>query len=250
METSGQPAALRGPEHQRAYKACILCRKRKARCDLGERDGPPCMRCRRELRECIFSSERAWTKKRQKLGNGDVATAGAATSRQIETSQDRSDEARRASSAQQQHKHTRLESDERPTIRDTISRSQDDSATATELATSSLGMQSERGPVQDLAQSVMRTVVSNGNDALSLLFQAATQQRPGTGSNDSSRQVTFDQRMDANAITPRSTLFGGAAPEPVAITPAAPDVYKLWKSSRFVKMGWLSAAEAITYLDL
>ncbi|KLO12871.1 hypothetical protein SCHPADRAFT_928922 [Schizopora paradoxa] len=43
---------------RRAYKACLHCRSRKAKCDLGDIDAPskpPCARCKRERRECVFA---------------------------------------------------------------------------------------------------------------------------------------------------------------------------------------------------
>ncbi|KAI1435720.1 hypothetical protein GGR50DRAFT_686814 [Xylaria sp. CBS 124048] len=49
------------PQHKRVYQACIPCRRRKVRCDLGSVDNPhdpPCMRCRRESKECYFSATR------------------------------------------------------------------------------------------------------------------------------------------------------------------------------------------------
>ena len=47
------------------------CRSRKVKCDLGNPDAPnapPCARCRREGKECVFSGPRASTKRRQELG--------------------------------------------------------------------------------------------------------------------------------------------------------------------------------------
>ncbi|KAI1770426.1 hypothetical protein F4818DRAFT_262011 [Hypoxylon cercidicola] len=49
------------PQHKRVYQACIPCRRRKVRCDLGSVDDPhepPCVRCRRESKECYFSATR------------------------------------------------------------------------------------------------------------------------------------------------------------------------------------------------
>ncbi|WVF67254.1 hypothetical protein IAT40_002002 [Kwoniella sp. CBS 6097] len=46
---------------KRGYRACLHCRARKAKCDLGDIDAPsspPCSRCRRESRECIFAPSR------------------------------------------------------------------------------------------------------------------------------------------------------------------------------------------------
>ncbi|KAI0019037.1 hypothetical protein F4780DRAFT_771477 [Xylariomycetidae sp. FL0641] len=49
------------PQHKRVYQACIPCRRRKVRCDLGSVDNPhdpPCVRCRRESKQCFFSATR------------------------------------------------------------------------------------------------------------------------------------------------------------------------------------------------
>lgn len=46
---------------RRSYKACINCRAKKIKCDLGDLANPsepPCARCRREGRQCEFSVSR------------------------------------------------------------------------------------------------------------------------------------------------------------------------------------------------
>ncbi|KAI9835029.1 MAG: hypothetical protein M1838_005401, partial [Thelocarpon superellum] len=65
---NGSSASL--PSHKRVYQACIPCRRRKVRCDLGSVDephDPPCQRCRRESKDCFFSATR------RKRGSGDGA---------------------------------------------------------------------------------------------------------------------------------------------------------------------------------
>jgi Fungal Zn(2)-Cys(6) binuclear cluster domain len=45
----------------RSYQACVPCRKRKVKCDLGDPGNPsepPCRRCRREHKECFFQDLR------------------------------------------------------------------------------------------------------------------------------------------------------------------------------------------------
>nr|XP_036583792.1 fungal zn binuclear cluster domain containing protein [Colletotrichum truncatum]KAF6792935.1 fungal zn binuclear cluster domain containing protein [Colletotrichum truncatum] len=62
-----QPAA----QHKRVYQACIPCRRRKVRCDLGSVDNPhdpPCVRCRRESKECYFSA----TRRKRKTEDGEA----------------------------------------------------------------------------------------------------------------------------------------------------------------------------------
>lgn len=64
--SAGTPSSQSGPlsqqaQHKRVYQACIPCRRRKVRCDLGSVDDPhdpPCVRCRRESKECYFSATR------------------------------------------------------------------------------------------------------------------------------------------------------------------------------------------------
>lgn len=79
LSASGTPNGTGGPAqtsppstaHRRVYQACIPCRKRKVKCDLGSVDNPsapPCVRCRRETKECYFSV----TRRKQKLDENDV----------------------------------------------------------------------------------------------------------------------------------------------------------------------------------
>ncbi|WVR07572.1 hypothetical protein IAU60_004614 [Kwoniella sp. DSM 27419] len=56
---------------KRGYRACVHCRMRKARCDLGDVNAPsepPCSRCRREQRECVFLPSK---RRRRTSGAGD-----------------------------------------------------------------------------------------------------------------------------------------------------------------------------------
>ena len=73
--SNSQPAAPQPsqPQHKRVYQACIPCRRRKVKCDLGSVDNPsdpPCVRCRRESKECYFSATR---RKRKLDGREDSA---------------------------------------------------------------------------------------------------------------------------------------------------------------------------------
>ncbi|BEI89708.1 uncharacterized protein CcaverHIS019_0210700 [Cutaneotrichosporon cavernicola] len=56
---------------KRGYRACVHCRLRKAKCDLGDVNAPsepPCTRCRREQRNCVFLP----SKRRRKNGDEEA----------------------------------------------------------------------------------------------------------------------------------------------------------------------------------
>lgn len=108
----------------------------------------------------------------------------------------------------------------------------------------------------ELTNSVVRTVVSSGNDALNLLFQAAAHE----GGNPSSvGQSTSDPVQGPSPVQGTSPydVFSSSAsligcqpgPSPVKISSASTDVIRVWEACRFVKMGWFSAREAVTYID-
>ena len=66
----------KAPPHKRVYQACIPCRRRKVKCDLGSVDNPgdpPCVRCRRESKECFFSATR---RKRKNDDGGEDSMDG------------------------------------------------------------------------------------------------------------------------------------------------------------------------------
>ncbi|MCJ1274964.1 hypothetical protein MMC21_002763 [Puttea exsequens] len=68
--TSQQQDSSAASQHKRTYQACIPCRRRKVRCDLGPVDDPhepPCVRCRRESKDCFFSA----TRRKRKLDGGE-----------------------------------------------------------------------------------------------------------------------------------------------------------------------------------
>ncbi|RYP52258.1 hypothetical protein DL768_002577 [Monosporascus sp. mg162] len=111
-----------------------------------------------------------------------------------------------------------------------------------------------------LADSMMRTVVSNGNDALNLLFDAAHHVASETDTpcsrrseNDGASHASLlgDTRHSTVGMAPAShssTLFQQPNDFVVAANPT-PEVREVWSAYRFVKMGWISADEAVTFID-
>ncbi|KAL4769544.1 hypothetical protein BDW60DRAFT_224782 [Aspergillus nidulans var. acristatus] len=196
--------------YQRTYKACIPCRQRKAKCDLGELPdgspiGPPCAKCRREQRECVFSETRAWERKKR------VDNVGGYTESNISSHQ--------------------------PTAKNPHTRQQSAST---------------------LENSMMRTVVSSGNDALNILFEAAAHSQEADlaearmDSRDSSRAVngmSYENAFSQMHSAVSAGIFSRAI-RPVEISNASKEVLSTWETCRFVMMGWFTSREAVTLIDL
>jgi hypothetical protein len=91
----------------------------------------------------------------------------------------------------------------------------------------------------------MRTVVSSGNDALNLLFEAA-HHREATESNNVQQ---YETPQSGPSIPSANSPFTFKA-QPVLMSQPSPDTLKIWSACRYVQMGWFSAHEAITYVDL
>ena len=96
-----------------------------------------------------------------------------------------------------------------------------------------------------LADTVVRTLVSNGNDTLKLLFRAAEQ----TYSEDP-QYTTSDSHASQPGDFTTPGRRSSISTEPVQRSQAAPEVLALWNAFRFAKMGWFTAQEAITLVDL
>lgn len=122
----------------------------------------------------------------------------------------------------------------------------DDSMAASEADDLSHLQESE----PDLARSVMRTVVSNGNDALNLLFQAAAQDQNDSFVSRREGSASLESRRGPATATPHAAFLTDASPNGPPINASTSDVRKLWRNSKFVRMGWVTAEEIIIYLDL
>lgn len=119
-----------------------------------------------------------------------------------------------------------------------------------------------------LSSSMMRTVVSSGNDALNILFEAAAVHSQGNDPNGPIARVGNESTTPAdrgshhqrNSTNPLHIGGNRNAPvtfespaktvRPVEISQASQDVLDVWEACRFVKMGWFTAVEAVTFIDL
>ncbi len=169
-------ASQQASQHKRVYQACIPCRRRKVRCDLGSVDNPhepPCVRCRRESKECYFSATRRKRKTddpaEDDLEQDDyIVRNGRKQVRLSEPTLDRrlySEVPLTPGGSHGRSKPLRrpgnddLEGDAESSARD--SRTVDEDEPNTQLENLE-------------AQSVMRTQVYGPHDALDLLYKAAT----------------------------------------------------------------------------
>lgn len=105
----------------------------------------------------------------------------------------------------------------------------------------------------------MRTVVASGNDALNILFEAATAQ-DDTPSTDESPPTETGPRSGGSIGKERVTPGNFESPAAFESVPRVvhavdlsnppQDTLNVWDACRFVKMGWFTAKEAVTFVDL
>ncbi|KAL4804496.1 hypothetical protein BDV18DRAFT_162260 [Aspergillus unguis] len=241
---SSRPGAPSERTYQRTYKACIPCRQRKAKCDLGELPdgspiGPPCAKCRREQRDCVFSETRAWERKKKREAQEEVSPS-LNRRRKLSTSTQPVDE----EGVVQQDGWT----PDHNADKNADGHSEDYRRPRRQTTEDSHTRQSS-----SLDNSMMRTVVSSGNDALSILFEAATHsQEVDLAEQDKQGRATDDIQMSPLGQT-HSTASPSIPPraaKTVELSSASQKVLRTWESCRFVMMGWFTSREAVTLIDL
>ena len=107
---------------------------------------------------------------------------------------------------------------------------------------------------------MMRTVVASGNDALNILFEAATAQNqddtpptdasPPEGGSRSGHPSTKERATPRTYASPATFESVPRAIPPADISDASQETLNVWDACRFVKMGWFTAREAVTFIDL
>ncbi|KAI0390418.1 hypothetical protein F5Y17DRAFT_444890 [Xylariaceae sp. FL0594] len=225
-----------GAQHKRVYQACIPCRRRKVRCDLGSVDNPhdpPCMRCRRESKECFFSATR---RKRKNEDDADdlqdeyIVRNGRKRHYLEDTPPVLADEDRKsfthlpltpgASSVRSQP--LRRADPARDHVTDRLRRSSVPGSS-----------EDSNAQMENLeAQNVMRTGMYGTHDALDLLYKAATdsphsmQIRPGaappTAITPTTIQSSLVSKPSRDAQGAPASSFGGRPPVRAAVKPADP----------------------------
>ncbi|KAL2870467.1 putative C6 transcription factor [Aspergillus lucknowensis] len=238
--------------YQRTYKACIPCRQRKAKCDLGELPdgspmGPPCAKCRREQRQCVFSETRAWErrKKRDSSSQADGASTLPSTRPRLSSSAHLDDEERLV-------RHG-------PAPANNLDEHLENGITSHHSYTSGKRHIRQQS-TSTLDNSMLRTVVSSENDALNILFEAAAAHDQDAALTERIVQSGNTSSLgpyEASRGSPFSRMHSMASPNtlstatrPVEISPASSEVLGIWEACRFVMIGWFTSREAVTLIDL
>ena len=262
--------------HKRGYQACIPCRKRKVRCDLGPVDAPhdpPCVRCRRESKECFFSATR-----RKRKTDGDEEEHGEEDT-EVAAHLARRKSARIQGSPPDGYAHSQnsrhsLDTGSLPprSPLDPYSHTQNESYTRSQQFAPSphMDVSQDQEVTNEAAAALFQSPINTPGDALHLLLKASNQSeelenqeasnasnvggqtgwaQSGTGGNHSLPTTAFGATQqtgqDANPanLDPAITGAGQGSPTP------SREALSIWSRLKFVRAGWFTAREAVAYID-
>ncbi|KAJ4854285.1 fungal zn(2)-Cys(6) binuclear cluster domain-containing protein [Trichoderma breve] len=254
------------PQHKRVYQACIPCRRRKVRCDLGSVDNPhdpPCVRCRRESKECFFSATR-----RKRKTDEDDSDADEYVVRNGRKKLHAADSPPFSRFDKRQYSdtpltpggsHGRTQPLRRPDGK-AGGRGHDDGEFD--------GDGDSNQTLENLeAQTVMRRGVYGPHDALDLLYKAATdspaadthRRQPSMASiapgPPQQAQATDEPGLRARSrgpsisVRPEQSIDPNLSRPTLRAQPGYEDALRAWSRFRFVRAGWFTAQEAIEYID-
>lgn len=167
--------ALLTPKHTfiRSYQACVPCRKRKVRCDLGDPGNPsdpPCRRCRREHKECYFQ---------------DLRTKKGGSSKHNESPH----------SAKRMRSETPTESASNQELAPSASQLETFGEVYTSTTSTSTHLGTSISPNDSAtADRILHKEVHNANEALSLLYEAAAESRSASDEGKNA-QNNFGTRL-------------------------------------------------------
>ncbi|KAJ4331033.1 zinc finger transcriptional activator [Didymella glomerata] len=279
--SNASPPRAAQSSHTRTYQACIPCRRRKVRCDLGPVDNPhdpPCVRCRRESKECFFSATR---RKRKQDGEDEVDEVDDYEVRNARKRSRPSEvEVLEVTTSNAAYVSQPL------TPGGSIGRYEPLRRPTTSASMPPVEHSEEDIKVNNESVATLQTgEIYSGHDALNLLFEAArnggmdmhhrtasasSMQRPALGSTPGSNfagspQVTAphirsSSRAAADNVDPAIAQPPPPPPPPQPqpqppVLPDPPneaafsDAIHAWTRFRFVRAGWLTAKEAIAYID-
>ncbi|KAL4928987.1 uncharacterized protein BDV17DRAFT_281562 [Aspergillus undulatus] len=200
--------------YRRGYVACLNCRARKVRCVLGSE--PPCAKCRREHRDCLFQ--------KQERTPGGKRREAPRWARQGDADADSS---RRDSVAEQGGPRT----DDNPG----------------EHSPAPAPAPADESPLTD---PMMSTIFTRPSDALNVLFDAARQVQLPPGLQGADPGVPGQGLISGPETSTDNLVSDSGQITVAALSQPSDEVLDLWDKCRFVRQGWFTAQEAVTYLDL
>lgn len=250
--------------------ACIPCRSRKVKCDLGSVDSPhdpPCLRCKREQKECYFSS----TRRKRKPDECDEIPQEA----DHEAYERRNSRKRTRDSTEEHGTPYEQPSQSQPLQPPTVPRpltpggSFGRSKPLRRPTSRACSILSEDDPQinDDTAVLLQKTEIHNGHDALNLLYQAAGQtgdlarysgSTPVTDKPTPRERYgsTIGARSGGNGIheenTGGQTGWRSASHHNSVLSsqePGLSQAIQSWSKLRFVRGQWFTSTEAISYID-
>ena len=262
----------------------IPCRRRKVRCDLGPVDNPnepPCVRCRRESKECYFSA----TRRKRKAEDGECLAEGddinddyaeRNSRRKMSPGQASSLSRDAALRESQRSLYSGSQSTTPPTAGYSLRNREPPPASNPyygDVGDGSTEASQDREVTNETAAALFQSPINNPGDALHLLLEASgrtediNRQQKRRQSNQHTSPIDKDIIENQNVYdTPRG--FDGLAPvlqvQPANIDPAiitgnfpeslsnTADLHgaaNAWSRLRFVRAGWLTGIEAMSYID-
>ncbi|KAL4894229.1 hypothetical protein BDV59DRAFT_207238 [Aspergillus ambiguus] len=201
--------------YKRGYVACVGCRARKVRCVLTDSQ-PPCAKCRREHRECVYQATGKTGKHRepprwaQSVDQPRQSVPSLNQERESEIGYER------ITQGEEAHSHSDVA--ESPSNEDS----------------------------HPLTGRMMSTILARPRDALDILFDAAQSRAEALPSHS---QDLYAQ-ASVNSANPSSIISESGLVPVSGLSQPDDEVLDLWDKCRFVRQGWFTAQEAVTYLDL
>ena len=256
----------------------IPCRNRKVRCDLGPVDNPhepPCVRCRREGKECFFSATRRKRKAEggdEELGKGEEEAAAQLARRKcLRTDGSFDDE-----NAGSRESRPTIDSASTPpqSLQDGYDQPQgvpyrQPGHYATGLQDTHLDIAQDQEVTNEAAAALFQSPINTPGDALHLLLKASGESEDLTVHESSGSTKVRQQDVPGHRSSGRVPLSRGPygalqrAGQPANIANIDPaiagtshektfpsrEALNIWARLRFVRAGWFTAKEAIAYID-
>lgn len=223
----------RTPRFRRTYVACDSCRSRKVRCTVG--DKPPCAKCRREHRDCRFDRRPTAPKHR-----------------------DRPTWAKPSPSQPSPSDHASIASGSPGgLVTQPPQESAPPHATAPTNPPEGGGSEWRRGSIHgnpSLSDRVITRLVKGSNDALDVLSEVAgVLHNPAISPLESLSTRPSHSPQHVPVAVPaneRSDCHSGVGFHILALSEPSDAILDMWDKCRFVRQGWFTSQEAVTYIDL